>query len=97
MPSPVRAYGKSVQMVTPAVPPRDDRADQLAEGIGRALLDAAEARLRSLGAQRIDAMVLDGDDVGQELWTAAGYRRQEEWRRWVKGVKSGMSSGGRRQ
>jgi hypothetical protein len=54
-------------MVTPAVPPRDDRADQLAEGIGRAPLDAAEARLRRLDAQRIDAMVLDGNDVGQEL------------------------------
>lgn len=53
-------------------------------GIGRALLDAAEARLVALGASRIDAMVLDGNDLGQRIWLAAGYHRQDEWGRWVK-------------
>jgi ribosomal protein S18 acetylase RimI-like enzyme len=55
-------------------------------GIGSALLDAAEDRLRALGATRIDAMVLDGNDLGQGLWRASGYSRQDDWRRWVKSV-----------
>jgi ribosomal protein S18 acetylase RimI-like enzyme len=53
-------------------------------GVGTALLAAAEQRFRSLGAVRIDAMVLDRNDLGQALWQAAGYRRQSDWRRWVK-------------
>ncbi|KQX04939.1 MULTISPECIES: GNAT family N-acetyltransferase [unclassified Leifsonia] len=55
-------------------------------GIGRALLDAAEKRLIALGASRIDAMVLDGNELGQRIWSAAGYVRQDEWGRWVKPV-----------
>jgi ribosomal protein S18 acetylase RimI-like enzyme len=54
------------------------------QGVGTALLTAAEQRFRSLGAARIDAMVLDHNDLGQALWRAAGYRRQADWRRWVK-------------
>jgi ribosomal protein S18 acetylase RimI-like enzyme len=53
-------------------------------GVGRALLDAAEQRLRELGARRLDAMVLDGNDLGHRIWTAAGYQRQDDWSRWVK-------------
>jgi ribosomal protein S18 acetylase RimI-like enzyme len=53
-------------------------------GVGRALLDAAEARLRDLGARRLDAMVLDGNDLGHRIWTAAGYVPQDDWSRWVK-------------
>jgi ribosomal protein S18 acetylase RimI-like enzyme len=53
-------------------------------GVGAALLGAAERRLRDLGATRIDAMVLDDNDLGQNLWRASGYRRQDDWRRWVK-------------
>ena len=60
------------------------RPDRRRRGMGRALLAAAEARLRGLGAQRFDAMVLDGNDLASPLWEAAGYRRQEEWSRWVK-------------
>jgi ribosomal protein S18 acetylase RimI-like enzyme len=55
-------------------------------GIGRQLLARAEQRLVSLGATRIDAMVLDGNDLGQSLWLAAGYSKQPEWRRWVRPV-----------
>jgi len=29
-------------------------------------------------------MVLDGNDLGQNLWRASGYSRQDDWRRWVK-------------
>jgi len=54
------------------------------QGIGSALLDAAENRLKVLGAARIDAMVLDINDLGQSLWQARGYSRPGDWRRWVK-------------
>jgi len=55
-------------------------------GIAQALLDAGAARLRSLGATRLDAMVLEGNELGQALWQASGYIPQAEWRRWVKPV-----------
>lgn len=54
------------------------------EGIGRALIRAAEDRFRVLGGIRVDAMVLDDNEEAHRLWRAAGYRRQEEWARWVK-------------
>jgi ribosomal protein S18 acetylase RimI-like enzyme len=57
------------------------------QGVGSALLDAAESRLMALGASRIDAMVLDANDLGQNLWQARGYSRQDDWRRWVKSRK----------
>jgi ribosomal protein S18 acetylase RimI-like enzyme len=55
-------------------------------GVGAALLNAAERRLTDLGATRIDAMVLDDNDLGQGLWRASGYHRQGDWRRWVKAL-----------
>ena len=55
-------------------------------GIGRALLDTGAARLRDLGATRLDAMVLEGNDLGQAIWRTAGYHPQDNWRRWVKPV-----------
>lgn len=55
-------------------------------GIAQALLDAGAARLRSLGATRLDAMVLEGNELGQALWQASGYVHQAEWRRWIKPV-----------
>lgn len=54
------------------------------QGAGQALLAAAERRLAGLGAARFDAMVLDDNDLGHRLWAAAGYRRQDDWGRWVK-------------
>ena len=58
--------------------------DRRRRGVGRALLGAAEAHLRGLGAQRFEAMVLDANEAGAHLWEAAGYQRQEDWSRWVK-------------
>ena len=53
---------------------------------GASWLAAAERRLTGLGATRLDAMVLDDNDLGQNLWWASGYRRQDDWRRWVKAL-----------
>ncbi|MFD3534936.1 GNAT family N-acetyltransferase [Streptomyces sp. NPDC058664] len=53
-------------------------------GISTALLRAAEERFLTLGGRRADAMVLEANGTGQRLWTAAGYERDEGWRRWVK-------------
>jgi ribosomal protein S18 acetylase RimI-like enzyme len=54
---------------------------------GSALLQAAEDRFKALGAARADAMVLDSNELGRNLWRASGYRRQDNWRRWVKGLR----------
>ena len=45
-------------------------------GIARVLLDAAAERLVSMGASRLDAMVLEGNVDGQRLWDAAGYAEE---------------------
>ncbi len=62
------------------------REDRRRRGVATALLDLAEQRFRSLGAHRVDAMVLVGNGVGQAAWAARGYHPQHEWRRWVKTV-----------
>lgn len=56
------------------------------QGLAHRLLTHAEARLVALGASRIDAMVLEGNDLGQTLWKSSGYESQTEWRRWVRPV-----------
>ncbi|MEV8504377.1 GNAT family N-acetyltransferase [Actinoplanes sp. NPDC051475] len=53
-------------------------------GIGRALLEAAEQRGRALGGIRMDAMVLDDNEAAHAIWAAHGYRRQDDWSRWIK-------------
>ena len=55
-------------------------------GVGSALLRAAEDKARAHGVTRIDAMVLDANETGQQLWRARGYRKQGNWRRWLKGL-----------
>jgi len=62
-----------------AVDPHRRRA-----GIGRALIEAAETRIRSLGGTRIDAMVLDDNPGAHAIWAARGYHSQEDWSRWIK-------------
>ncbi|WP_107469663.1 GNAT family N-acetyltransferase [Streptomyces mangrovisoli] len=54
------------------------------QGIGSALLAAAEERFVRLGGRRGDAMVLVRNETGQHAWRAAGYQPEEHWRRWVK-------------
>ncbi|MER5929148.1 GNAT family N-acetyltransferase [Streptomyces sp. NPDC002054] len=53
-------------------------------GIATRLLDAAEQRFRAVGGRRSDAMVLEANERARQTWTAAGYQRQDRWRRWVK-------------
>lgn len=54
------------------------------QGIGSALLAAAEERFAGLGGRRADAMVLVRNERAQHAWSAAGYGPEEHWRRWVK-------------
>jgi ribosomal protein S18 acetylase RimI-like enzyme len=54
------------------------------QGIGGALLEAAEQRFTALGGRRGDAMVLEHNELGQRAWQAAGYAPEPQWRRWVK-------------
>ena len=58
--------------------------DRRREGIGSALLEAAHRRFAALGGRRADAMVLERNELGRRAWSAAGYEREERWRRWVK-------------
>jgi len=63
--------------------------DERRHGIGRALLERAEQRLAALGATRIDAMVLQHNELGQRIWMSEGYAPQDEWRRWVLPITNG--------
>jgi ribosomal protein S18 acetylase RimI-like enzyme len=58
--------------------------DHRRQGIARALLDAAEHRFAALGGRRSDAMVLEANERAHRAWGAAGYHREDHWRRWVK-------------
>lgn len=60
------------------------RPDARRQGVARALLDAAEIRFAALGGRRGDAMVLEDNDLAHQAWTAAGYAREPQWRRWTK-------------
>ncbi|GAA0929460.1 GNAT family N-acetyltransferase [Streptomyces thermoalcalitolerans] len=60
------------------------RPDRRRQGIGSALLTAAEKRFADLGGRRADAMVLTRNETAHHAWRAAGYRPEEQWRRWVK-------------
>ncbi|MGW1375551.1 GNAT family N-acetyltransferase [Streptomyces sp. NPDC002446] len=53
-------------------------------GVSKALLEAAEERFVKLGGRRGDAMVLEVNELAHHAWAAAGYRREDQWRRWTK-------------
>ncbi len=48
--------------------------DQRRHGVGRALLDAALATLRTLGAERVVLSTAEGNVAAQRLFAAAGFR-----------------------
>ena len=54
------------------------------QGVSTALLQAAEQRFLAVGGRRGDAMVLEANERAQRAWAAAGYHREDHWRRWVK-------------
>ncbi|WP_339153895.1 GNAT family N-acetyltransferase [Streptomyces sp. F41] len=58
--------------------------EQRRQGVGGALLAAAEERFATLGGRRADAMVLDRNDLAHHAWRAAGYGPEPQWSRWVK-------------
>jgi ribosomal protein S18 acetylase RimI-like enzyme len=58
--------------------------DRRGQGIARLLVAAAEDRFQAVGAGRVDAMVLDDNDLARAAWARFGYRPQPEWSRWVK-------------
>ncbi|MCQ4207863.1 GNAT family N-acetyltransferase [Streptomyces longispororuber] len=60
------------------------RPDARRQGIGSALLAAAEERFVALGGRRGDAMVLDRNERAHHAWQAAGYAPEPQWSRWVK-------------
>jgi ribosomal protein S18 acetylase RimI-like enzyme len=54
------------------------------KGVGRALVDAMEARFRSLGAKRSDAIVLLDNELGRSFWEAVGYAPDPASDRWIR-------------
>ncbi|MZD04890.1 GNAT family N-acetyltransferase [Streptomyces sp. SID5785] len=60
------------------------RPEARRQGIGSALLAAAEERFVALGGRRGDAMVLDRNERAHRAWEAAGYAPEPQWSRWVK-------------
>ncbi|MEW2516942.1 GNAT family N-acetyltransferase [Actinacidiphila alni] len=56
------------------------------QGVATALLSAAERRFTALGGRRGDAMVLERNVTAHGAWSAAGYVREAQWRRWTKSL-----------
>jgi ribosomal protein S18 acetylase RimI-like enzyme len=63
-----------------AVGPDDRR-----RGLGGQLLDAAESRLATLGAQRLQAIVVETDQRATGFWRASDWEQQADRLRFVKG------------
>ncbi|MFE7431209.1 GNAT family N-acetyltransferase [Streptomyces sp. NPDC057545] len=68
--------------------------DRRRQGIATALLAAAEERFANLGGRRVDAMVLEANERAHRTWAAAGYHREDHWRRWVRPLWPGTGTGG---
>jgi ribosomal protein S18 acetylase RimI-like enzyme len=49
------------------------RGDARGRGIGRALVEAIAARLRALGAERVEVRVAAANPSAQRFWRALGY------------------------
>jgi ribosomal protein S18 acetylase RimI-like enzyme len=63
--------------------------DRRREGIGARLIAAAEERFAGFGGRRADAMVLEHNATAHRAWSAAGYEREDHWRRWIKPLQRG--------
>ncbi|HEX3706938.1 MAG TPA: GNAT family N-acetyltransferase [Mycobacteriales bacterium] len=60
--------------------------DWRGRGVARAMVEEAERYCMRLGSHRVDAMVLEGNDLGTGFWQALGYTLQPDWRRWVRSL-----------
>ena len=58
-------------------------------GVVRGLIATAELRFAEAGSRRVDAMVLEDNELGHKAWRALGYAPQPQWRRWVKRLNRG--------
>jgi ribosomal protein S18 acetylase RimI-like enzyme len=54
-------------------------------GLGTTLVGAAEERLRSAGALRLQAIVVETSPAAAGFWTASGWERQADRARFVTG------------
>ena len=54
-------------------------------GLGRQLLDEAEARLEAVGAVRLQAIVVDDEPKAMGFWRDSGWGRQTHRVRFVRG------------
>lgn len=61
-------------------------AEHRSEGLGRALLRAAEDRLEALGARRLHAIVVGSNATGVAFWDASDWAPQAGQLRYAKGV-----------
>jgi ribosomal protein S18 acetylase RimI-like enzyme len=57
-------------------------------GIGLLLVEASEAKLRTLGCRRITALVVGDDSEAAAVWLRAGYLYDERMARYVKQLES---------
>jgi GNAT superfamily N-acetyltransferase len=55
-------------------------------GIGRALVDAAHARLAELGCRRVSALVGREEAEAGAFWEATGYSEDPKIRRFVRNL-----------
>lgn len=62
------------------------RKDKRKQGIGRLLVDQAIERFKTFGGTRIDAMILDENEIAHKAWASYGFTVQEDWSRWVKNI-----------
>jgi len=61
------------------------RPGQRRLGVARRLLSEAEGRLTRLGARRLQAIVVEPDDLAMAFWRASDWIEQSERVRFVKG------------
>jgi ribosomal protein S18 acetylase RimI-like enzyme len=58
--------------------------DRRRQGIGSLLLREGERRLRTVGAVRLTAILVDDDPAVSAFWRAAGYERQANRARFIR-------------
>ena len=57
-------------------------------GAGRALMEAAEAHARAAGAARLELQTAKTNKIGQSLYESCGWKRDELFYNYAKGLKS---------